>query len=405
MKNNNKFNRRAFLKSIGFIGIGSTLTLGNCKNKPEDVYAKNNYPKVPTRRLGKTNLQVPILNHGIMYNLIENQIVIHNGLKWGINYIDTANSYAGGNSELGLGKFLSKFPEKRKDLIIVSKASRVKDSKSMEKKLQLSLKRMNTDYIDIYYGIHGLNDPGDLTNDIRKWAESAKKRKLIKHFGFSTHKNMANCLMAASKLDWIDVIMTSWNFHLMQERKMQNAIEACSKSDIGLVAMKIMGMEISSDGDYKLAKKFMDKGFTDGQVKLKIVLEDKRIATACVTMPSAAMITTNVAAVLDKKKLGRNEKNILIKHAKSSCTQYCSGCSEICDSALPEAPYISDIMRYLMYFNNYNEQQKAKSLFLEEVPPNVRKNLLTYDYSSAELMCPKNLKIGEFIKEAVNKLA
>ena len=62
--------------------------------------------------------------------------------------------------------------------------------------------------------------------------------------------------MAASKLDWIDVIMTSWNFHLMQEKKMQNAIEACSKSDIGLVAMKIMGMEISSDGDYKLAKKY-----------------------------------------------------------------------------------------------------------------------------------------------------
>ena len=402
---NNKFNRRDFLKSIGFAGIGSTLALNDCKQKPEIAVADTINFKVPTRRLGKTNLKVPVLNHGTNYNLIENQIVIHSGLKWGINYIDSANRYAGGNSELGIGKFLSKYPEKRKDLIIVSKASGAHTPAQMEEKLKIALKRMNTSYIDIYFGLHALNDPADLTDDVRKWAESAKKRKLIRHFGFSTHRNMANCLLAASKLKWIDAIMTSWNFHLMQEKKMQDAVEACHKADIGLVAMKVMGKDISSDGDYKLAKKFLDRGYTDGQVKLKIVLEDKRFASACVTMKSVALITTNVAAVLDKKKLGKNEKNILIKHAKSSCTQYCSGCSEICDSALPEAPYISDIMRYLMYFNNYNEQKKAKSLFMEEVPAHVRKNLLTYDYTSAELMCPKNLKIGDFIKEAVDKLA
>ena len=49
---------------------------------------------------------------------------------------------------------------------------------------------------------------------------------------------MAPCLEAAAKLDWIDVIMTTYNFREMQNPAMQSAIDACYKADIGLVAMK-----------------------------------------------------------------------------------------------------------------------------------------------------------------------
>ncbi len=53
---------------------------------------------------------------------------------------------------------------------------------------------------------------------------------------------MEKVLMAASKMDSIDAIMTSYNFRLMQKPEMQEAVEACHKAGIGLVAMKTQGI-------------------------------------------------------------------------------------------------------------------------------------------------------------------
>ena len=126
----------------------------------------------------------------------------------------------------------------RKKLFIVTKESDSKTATDLEKCLQTSLKRMYTDYIDLYFGVYRMRDPSQLTDEVRKWAESAKKRKLIRFFGFSTHRNMSQCLSAAARLGWIDAIQTAYNFRLMQDSKMQAAIEACYKAGIGLIAMK-----------------------------------------------------------------------------------------------------------------------------------------------------------------------
>ena len=84
--------------------------------------------------------------------------------------------------------------------------------------------------------------PGGKANEIVKaQREEAKKKKLIRYFGFTTHKNMAKCLAAGAKLDWIDVIMTAYNFRLMQDPELQDAIDACHEANIGLVAMKTTG--------------------------------------------------------------------------------------------------------------------------------------------------------------------
>ena len=412
MSNNKSgINRRDFLKTLGVAGAGSALAIVGCKKESENGVLEGkessgkNFPQVPRRRLGKTGVMVPSLSHGIMYNLIQNQIVLHNGLKWGIDYIDTANNYAAGLSEKGLGKFFTKYPEKRKDVFVATKASMAYTIPAIEKKLQTSLKRMKTDYIDLFYGIHAMSDPKELTDDLRKWAESAKRRKLIKHFGITIHKNMAKCLKGAAKHNWIDAIMTSYNFRLMGDPEVEEGIEACYKADIGLVAMKVMGLSVKTDNDKKLVNKFIDKGYTDAQAKLKVVLDDKRIASACITMPSVALITTNVAAVLDKKKVSQNEKKILNEYAIGTCGGYCAGCADICLGALPEAgQYISDIMRYLMYHNSYNDKDKAKRLFAE-IPSSVRKQLLSLDYSEVEKLCPQNMPVTSLISEAVRKLA
>ena len=414
----NEINRRDFLKTIGAAGLVPALApvtsgIASAQEKADpNAAAKTQEPKFPQRKLGKTGVKVPILSLGTMFNLIDNQIILRSTLKWGVNSWDTAHNYGGGNSELGVGKFLKDNPEVRKNLFLATKASGARTVAQIEERLQTSLKRMNTDYIDLYYAPHGANGPGDFTDELKQWAESAKKRKLIRFFGFTVHKDMAECLAAAAKLAWIDAIMTSYNFRFMQDDKMRAAVDACHKANIGLIAMKTTGkttiqwarQALETEADKKLIEHLLQKGFSQEQATIKLVLEDERISCACVGMESVNVLNANVAAVLDKTKLTQADFAAFDEYAQATCSGYCAGCAEICDSVLPDAPYVSDIMRYLMYYNSYGQPDWARELFAQ-IPDNIRSKLLSIDYSVAEACCPQRMPIGKLVAEAVGKLA
>jgi len=134
------------------------------------------------------------------------------------------------------------------------------------------------------------------------------------------------------------------------------------------------------------------------------VLEDKRFSSVCVGMQSIAYVTENVEAVLAKTKLTQADMHVLAEYARATCSGYCAGCANICNSALPDVPYVNDVMRYLMYYNSYGEQDRARELFAQ-IPAGVRKKLLSTDYGFAEARCPQHLPIREFVAEAVGKLA
>ncbi|HUS73949.1 MAG TPA: aldo/keto reductase [Sedimentisphaerales bacterium] len=407
----NKINRRNFLKTVGATGLGSVFVSSDTLSALEQTDAaakakKPKYPQVPKRKLGKTGVKLPCLCLGGNQDLIANQIVLRRAPQLGVTYWDTAHNYTGGNSELGIGKILSKNPQARKKLFISSKASRARSIAQVEERLQTSLKRMNTDYIDLYYGYHQCPNPAFLTNELKEWAENAKKRKLIRHFGISTHQNMADVLAAAARLDWIEVVMTIYNFRLMQDKKLNAAIEACHKAGKGIMAIKTLGMgqKITTDEDKKLTAHFLQRGFTKEQAKIKAVLQDKRFTAVCVGMQNMALLTSNVAAALDKTKLTQADTDALTEYAHVTCDGYCAGCANICNSILPDAPHINDIMRYLMYYNNYGEHDEARQLFAQ-IPGKVRNKLLSMDYRQVEARCPQHLPVAKLVAEAVHKLA
>ncbi|MHC4500554.1 MAG: aldo/keto reductase [Planctomycetota bacterium] len=418
----NRINRRSFLKTMGVAGLGSVLSsaeviAGSNESNAAEKAQEPAFPQVPRRKLGKLTrlnkseekvpLEVPCLSFGTFQVDTENQILLRKTLQWGINYWDTAYNYSGGNSELGIGKFISKNPELRKKLFIASKASKTATIADIESRLQTSLKRMNTNYIDLYY-LHELEQIDRLNNDLRDWARSAKERKLIRFFGFTVHRDMAKCLKVGAKLAWIDAIMLRYNFRDMQDKELDAAIEACHKAGIGFTAMKIMGKgqvkEIETEGDRRLTDHFLKRGFTEGQAKIKAVLTDERISSACVGMKNLALLTSNVAAVFDKTEFTPEDMKVFQKVAQETCSGYCAGCAHICSSALPDIPYVSDVMRYLMYYNSYGEKELARQLFAE-LPARSMSGMLKVDYSLAEARCPQHIPIGRLMAEAVEKLA
>jgi len=409
--------RRRFLKTVGVLGVSSILAsadaLGAEGRAGKIKEQKSELPQVPRRKLGKTGVEVSCLALGTIFDVMEKQTVLRNAVKWGVTYWDTAPDYAGPNSELGIGKFIAANPDIRKKLFISTKASDAVTIADIEKALQASLKRLNTDYIDLYhvmdrvvgegYTGHGLSDPAQLTDELKDWVKSAKKRKLIRFFGFPTHQNIPECLTTAAKLDWIDVVMFMYNFRLMQDAKIAAAIDACHKVGIGLVAMKTQARRIISDKDKKLTEHFMQQDFTEGQAKIKVVLEDKRFSSACVRMENIAVLTENVAASLDKTKLSQADMEVFKEYASATRSSYCAGCAHICDSALSDVLCVGDIMRYLMYYNSYGDQARARQLFAQ-IPDQIKDKLLSTDYGPAEARCPQRLPIGKLVAEAFSKL-
>jgi hypothetical protein len=338
-----------------------------------------------------------------MFDIVDNQILLYKCLQWGVNYWDTAAGYAGGNSEIGIGQFFAKNSQKRKEIFLVTKASGANDAASRTEKLQTSFKRMNTNYIDLYYGVHSMTDPAQLTDELKQWAADAKAKGLIKYFGFSTHQNMAACLMAASKCDWIDAIMLLYNFRVMQDPQLTAAIEVCNKAGIALIAMKTQALRRTAENDASISKQFIEKGFTEGQAKIKTVLQDNQICSACVGMTNVSYLTLAVAAALDKTQLSQSDLQFMDNYAKETADSYCTGC-KVCAAAVPQMPYVSDVMRSLMYHNSYGNKVLAKEVYANAAR-RVNCSIGSIDYAAAEAVCPNGNKIGKWMAEAEQLLA
>jgi len=413
MKNKtNHFSRRDFFKMAGTAGIGSiagSMTNIARASNSSDTGAPEPL-KVPTRPFGKTGVNVSILSLGGTYNLKSRQLLLKQALKMGVNYWDTADSYSGGNSELGIGKYFARYPEDRRQVFLVTKSGS-SDPDDLTADLHTSLERMQTSYVDIFF-LHGVSDVKDEVDRsrIKKWAEKAKNEGEIRLFGFSTHKNMEQCLLDASRLGWIDGIMASYNYRLMNKPAMKKAADACVKAGIGLTAMKTQATflyNLYSDvvreekTASKLTERFMAKGYTPEQAKLKVVWENPHIASICSAMPNLTYLQANVAAALNKTALSFEDHRILNQYAAETACGYCTGCGRRCESSMAADIPISDVMRYLMYYHNYGNRRQAAAKF-KRLPESIRRRLADIDYSRAERVCPQNIPIGQFMQYAVD---
>ncbi len=393
--------RRNFIKTIGLAGIASTgLDVGKAGAAPEQ--ADPGKSVLPRRKLGKTGVEVPVLSLGGMFDTINNQMVLRQALDWGVNFWDTAELYGNGLSEEGYGRFLTKNPHARKQLFIATKLHHY-EPEALTAALDKGLKRLCTDYVDLFY-MHCINDFSDIASpkQYREWASGAKKAGKIKLFGFSAHSNMENCLLSAAKEDWIDAIMFTYNFRVMNTGKMKEAIAACADRGIGLVAIKTQGGQQEkpeSEAEMEFAKRFLDRGFTDKQAKIMAVLENPNIASVCSQMPNLTILAANIAAARNKTRLTRSDLDLLERFAAETRESYCAGCGRICHEAVGGAVPVSDIMRCLMYYRDYGEHDLAREVFAG-LPHEARAVLTQIDYSRAEEACPQKLAISKLMREA-----
>ena len=115
--------------------------------------------------------------------------IVGNSLDAGVNFIDTANVYAGGESEVLVGKSLG---TKRKDVVVATKvfgrmgpgANQVGLSRlHIMQEVEASLERLNTDYIDLYQ-IHGFDTVAPLEETLSALTDCVRQGK-VRYIGCS----------------------------------------------------------------------------------------------------------------------------------------------------------------------------------------------------------------------------
>ncbi|MFZ2087936.1 MAG: twin-arginine translocation signal domain-containing protein, partial [Desulfobaccales bacterium] len=87
------FTRRDFVKTVGIAGMavaGSGVTAALAV--PEKPAAAEKASTTPKRKLGKTGVDVSVLNLGGMFDTINNQLLLKQALNWGVTFWDTAES-------------------------------------------------------------------------------------------------------------------------------------------------------------------------------------------------------------------------------------------------------------------------------------------------------------------------
>ena len=395
--------RRGFIRAVGIGGVAATA-LGIPGGVGAQAPAGGQVAAMPKRKLGKTGAEVSILCLGGMFDTINNQLLLRQALNWGVTYWDSAEAYGNGLGEEGFGRFFTRYPETRKNIFLVTKF-RPSPPDKLSEALDKGLKRLCTDYVDAFF-THGISDFNQIAG-VRDWTEQMKKAGKIKFFGFSTHTNMEDCLLAAAKSGWIDTIMFTYNFRLMNTPKMKEAVDACAQAGIGLTSFKTQaGGQVKADSEveYKLLEKFLERGFTDKQAKLKAVWENSNIASVCSQMPNLAYLSANVAAARDLKALAKSDFDALEHFALETRSGYCAGCGRICQAAVGGKVPVNDVMRCLMYYKDYGDRALARDVFAG-LPEEARMKLTEVDYSTAEEACPQGLAIARLMAEASELLA
>jgi aryl-alcohol dehydrogenase-like predicted oxidoreductase len=211
-------------------------------NNKSTHISQNSLPKRP---LGRTGFKVSIIGFGGIVVMNEDSVhagkVVAEAIDKGVNYFDVAPSY--GDAELKLGPALKPF---RKNVHLACKTGQRSFSGAADE-LKQSLKRLETDYFDVYQ-LHGLDD---IEKDVKaalgkdgaiKAFVEAKKNGLIRNIGFSCHSPAA-AITAMNEFEF-DTIMFPVNFCTHFNSGMETEVIALAKKrNMGIIGIKAIAKQ------------------------------------------------------------------------------------------------------------------------------------------------------------------
>jgi predicted aldo/keto reductase-like oxidoreductase len=315
-----KITRRDFIKTTGgtlamtAIGADTLTNLANAaENKTEDK------GKMEKRQYGNKEDKLSIIGFGgiIVMSVPQEEAntYVREAIEDGINYFDVAPSY--GDAEDHLGPALEPY---RKNVFLACKTGkRTKDEAQQE--LEQSLKKLRTDYFDLYQ-LHAMTTKEDLEtamgpNGAIKTFEDAKKKGLVRYLGFSAH----SAEIAVQLIDMYDfdsvLFPVNWVCYFKSGFGPQ-VVEKAKSKKMGIFALKAMAKTPWAEKEERDYPKAWYKPVTEPEeTDLAVRFTLSQPITAAVTPGDIRLFRRAVEIANRFKPLSAEELAIVKKNAES----------------------------------------------------------------------------------------
>lgn len=370
--------RRRFLKTTalatgGVVAPGIPATAASVTGMA-DPNPKRLTVSAPTVKsygeLGKTGLKISDISFGSSRLRTGEERLVDHAIDRGVNYIDTAESYTSGQSETVIGNALK---GKREQVILASKqfagTSTTRDE--MMHELEASLRRLQTDHIEVYFN-HAVNNKARLDNP--EWYEFVTKAKTqgkIAHTGISGHAGrLTEVLDHAIDNELVDVILAAYNFgqdpafyerltksfdFVQVQPELPRLLAKAKSKGIGVVAMKtLMGARLND------MRALEQQGNTFAQAAFRWTLTNPHVDALIVSMTGVEQIDEYLGAS-GAKSLASNDMALLREYAHLNGATYCKHACNSCEGSCPYGVPIADVLRTRMYATDYKDVAFAKA--------------------------------------------
>jgi len=308
MSTDSGHNRREFLHTS--LAAGTALGMAAAA---EGADAKG----VPTRPLGKTGEKVSILclggwHIGAVKDKKEAVKIMHAAIDEGLTFFDNAWDYHDGGSEEIMGEGLSADGKRKKVFLMTKNCAR--DAKGTRQHLEDSLRRLKTDYLDLwqFHEINYDNDPDWIVErGALDEARKAQKEGKVRYLGFTGHKDPHIHLKMLDVHAWdtvqMPVNLLDWHYRSF----IRQVIPEANKRKIGPLGMKSLGG--GQPG------RFVTSKVCTAQEAIRFAL-DQEIAALVTGIDSMKVLQQNLEIARNFKPLSEAERKELLDRVKEVAT-------------------------------------------------------------------------------------
>ena len=280
-------------------------------------------------RLGFGCMRLPAVGEGEQRRCDDEACIpiLHRAYELGINFFDTAWGYTNRDNQRVVGKAVHDFRDK---IYLSSKLppSEVQQPGDFRRKLEHSLRLMDTDYLDFYH-MHALNAQKfehakkmQMDKDMLK----AKEEGLIRHISFSFH-DAPRVMVDIADLGIFDTLLCQYN---LIDQSNEEVMARLADRGMGIMVMgPIAGGMISAGGE-DFRRLYDTPAATAEELALRFVLGYDAVTLALSGMQSIEMVEQNVA-IAEKACQVTPEERRAYKATndklKGLSDLYCSGCA------------------------------------------------------------------------------
>ncbi len=391
----NSIHRREFIQAGAAATAATALTQGALAAQApgEQAGAPNKQPELPRRMLGKSGVEVTLVNQGTVRQPDALDRLLRYSFLRGVRYFDTAAAY---RTEPAFKKWFAAMPEVRKQIFLATKDGVGKPG-DMVKKIDQRLASLGTDYIDLLF-FHGLGSNQvnwPKSKEMKEAVEAIKKTGKVKFVGFSTHDRLkAEQIQAAAEGGFIDVIMLAFSPFLAKDDPINRALDAAHKKGIGLVSMKQMAGHTKVKDNVPA---LLDRGLNTHQGLLTAIWSDERISATCVTMMNTDQVNQNTDAARKFKPLKEADIHALRDSVLAAGPMMCADCDGRCGRAAGTNARLGDLARFLTYHEHHGSRTLAHESYAELTEE--ERNWRDANLEAAREACPSKLNFAQLLPE------